>query len=280
MTNLFHRLWRSGEGRPRLRAVLLAAGVIGLVMAPFGVAATGDVLRLGKRNTAGSETKIVSTTPATSASTGGYATRQSNTSNSGGGAIYGCRSGAGGTAANPPQEPCLRANNLRTGYAFEFAARDSEAAGTITVGSGGDTKKPFTTNATGVATGLNADRVDGKSADEIVASVPKERWLLLDANGQIAEQSGGFTVIDAYGGDGRVYIGAGSALDGHGLTASLADPTTSGEVSVARCGTPAFECAPVGARNASSLVITPRDSDGSLTTADAGRKKVYVTVTP
>jgi len=37
------------------------------------------------------------------------------------------------------------------------------------VGSGGDSKRPFTTNATGVATGLNADRVDGKSAAQIAA---------------------------------------------------------------------------------------------------------------
>jgi len=32
---------------------------------------------------------------------------------------------------------------------------------------GGDSAKPFTTNATGVATGLNADRVDSKNADDI-----------------------------------------------------------------------------------------------------------------
>ncbi|HEX6389469.1 MAG TPA: hypothetical protein VFZ89_08480, partial [Solirubrobacteraceae bacterium] len=33
--------------------------------------------------------------------------------------------------------------------------------------AGGDNAKPFTTNATGVATGLNADRVDSKSAEDI-----------------------------------------------------------------------------------------------------------------
>jgi hypothetical protein len=278
MRSTLARLWHRHDGRPRLRAVLLASFVIALVMAPFGVAATGDTLRLGKRNTAGSETKIVSSTPATSASTGGYATRQSNTSNSGGGAIYGCRSGAGGTAANPPQEPCLRANNLRTGYAFEFAARDSDSAGTIMVGSGGDTKKPFTTNATGVATGLNADRVDGKSADDLVAAA-KERWFVLDTSGQIAEQSGGFTVIDAYGGDGRVYVAAGSTLEGHAISATVSDPAASGEVSAARCGTPVFDCAPTGAKNVNSLVVTPRNSDGSLTTT-ADRKRVTITVTP
>jgi hypothetical protein len=166
MTSKFARLWHRHDGRPRLRAVLLAAFVIALVMAPFGVAATGDALRAGKRNTSGSETKIVSTTPATSASTGGYATRQSNTSNSGGGAIYGCRSGEGGTPKG--NKPCVRAANLAKGFAFEFDSRGTQG-GTITVGNGGDTTKPFTTNATGVAVGLNADRVDGKNASDIVS---------------------------------------------------------------------------------------------------------------
>src|SRR4051794_7400166 len=195
MSQSFMRLWRRHDGSPRLRAILLVGTVIAVVMAPFGVAATGDVLRGGKRNSAGSETKIVSTTPATSASTGGYATRQSNTSNSGGGAIYGCRSGAGGTKATPAMEPCIRANNLSNGLAFEFAASNREVAGRIDVGTGGEGKRPFTTNATGVATGLNADRVDGKSADDITkdaATASKTRWLLIDDKGAIVEQSGDF----------------------------------------------------------------------------------------
>jgi len=265
------------HARPRLSAVLLASLVIAVVMAPFGVAATGDVPRAGKRNSSDTETKIVTTTPGTNASTGGYATRQSNTSDSGGGGIYGCRSRLP-TSGGPAQEPCLRANNLRTGKAFEFAAHGT-LVGTIDAGTAGDASKPFTTNATGVATGLNADRVDGKNADDIVASVPKERWFVLDTSGAIAEQSGGFKVIDAYGGDGRVYVDAGSSLETHALTATIADPAASGEVGAARCGTPVFDCAPTGAKNVNSIAVTPRDSDGSLTTA-AGRKRVSVTVTP
>jgi hypothetical protein len=262
---------------PRLRAVLLASLVIAVVMAPFGVAATGDVLRAGKRNSASAETKIVTDNAGTNASTGGYATRQSNTSRTGGGAIYGCRSGLP-TEGGPAQEPCLRANNLNTGKAFEFAAHGT-LAGTIETGTSGDGAKPFTTNATGVATGLNADRVDGKSADEIVAAVPKERWFVLAANGSIAEQSGGFTVIDAYGGDGRVYVAAGESLENRAIQATIADPAASGEVSAARCGTPVFDCAPTGAKNVNSIVVTPRASNGDLTTAD-NRKRVSVTVTP
>ena len=72
--------------------------------------------------------------------------------------MYGCRSQAGGSAATPrPQNPCVRANNLSTGLAFEFNAANGDIGGLISVGGGGDAKKPLTTNATGVATGLNAD---------------------------------------------------------------------------------------------------------------------------
>jgi hypothetical protein len=117
----------------------------------------GGSLVAGKRNpTSGQitrETTII-------AKTGGYATRQSNFNHgSGGGAIYGCRS-------NPGTQPCIRANNLTTGRAFEFATKGSEAG---FIQADGANAKPFTTNAHGVATGLNADQVDGKSADDIVA---------------------------------------------------------------------------------------------------------------
>jgi hypothetical protein len=268
-------LWHRHDGRPRLRAVLVAATVIAVVMAPVGVAATGSVLRAGKRNFATSETKIVSSTAGTNASVGGYATRQSNISDSGGGAIYGCRSGLP-TAGGPAQEPCLRANNLRTGKAFEFAAH-GELVGTIESGVGGDNAKPFTTNATGVATGLNADRVDSKSADDIVkdaATAAKSRWVLIDGKGAIVEQSGGFKVIDA-GTPGFVYVDAGSSLENHGLTATIAAPDALGSDSaVSRCGTPAFDCVPAAAKNANSFVVATTDKAGTAAT-----QRTYVTVT-
>lgn len=155
---------------PRTRSVLLATGLLVVGISPFAVAKTGDALREGERNgTTTRETEIISDVASTTESKGGYSTRQSNLSSSGGGAVYGCRSKAGGSAATPkPQNPCLRANNLENGYAFEFQATSGDSAGLITVAGGGDSKKPFTTNATGVATGLNADRVDGQDASEIV----------------------------------------------------------------------------------------------------------------
>ena len=95
------------------------------------------------------ETEIIANTTT-------YGTRQSNKRDGdGGGAIYGCRS-------NPGNEPCIRANNLKGGRAFEFVTIGKEG-GRIEVG-GDKTGAPLTTNATGVATGFNADKVDGKEA--------------------------------------------------------------------------------------------------------------------
>jgi hypothetical protein len=105
---------------PRTRGVVVATGLLVLGVTPFAVAKTGGNLREGVRNgTTTQETQIISNVGSTLRPTGGYSTRQSNLSSSGGGAVYGCRSGAGGSAAKPtPQNPCLRANNLAKGYAF------------------------------------------------------------------------------------------------------------------------------------------------------------------
>ena len=268
----------------RTRHVVLATGILVLGIAPFGIAATGDALREGVRNgTATKETEIVSNNAT------GYSTRQSNKSTTGGGAIYGCRSTAGGSAANPPKNPCIRANNLSTGFAFEFNATGAESAGSITVGAGGDAKKPFTTNATGVATGLNADRVDG-----VEAAALKSRWLLVNEAGQIEEQSGGFTILDAYQTNQNVYIDSGASLEGKGLQATIAiqnkintggaddapDPNFQGEVSVARCQTVAVECAPPSSKTPNAFVFSARDSGGNATNGTSiPRKRVYIQIT-
>ncbi|MDA0183724.1 hypothetical protein OJ997_25675 [Solirubrobacter phytolaccae] len=268
----------------RVRHVVIASTILVLGIAPLGVAATGDALREGARNgTATKETEIISNNAT------GYTTRQSNKSTSGGGAIYGCRSTAGGSTATPPKNPCIRANNLSTGFAFEFNAVGAESAGSITVGAGGDTKKPFTTNATGVATGLNADRVDGADAASL-----KTRWLLINEAGQIEEQSGGFAILDAYQTNQNVYIDSGATLAGKGLQATIAiqnkidtdgaagaEPNFGGEVSVARCQTVAVECAPANSKSANALVVSPRNSDGTATagTPVNPRKRVYISIT-
>src|SRR3954464_9168988 len=187
------------------RARLIAAGTTLLVLAAVPLAgakpndrvnvhaatvAAGDPIRAEVRNgTTGKETEIIGKFNATTGTKGGYVTRQSNTqtgSNAGGGAIYGCggarggagggatsgcRGAAGGTASG--SAPCLRASNLAAGFAFEFAG-EGNVVGQISVGDGKTANakaKPFTTNATAVPTGLNADQVDGKSASDIAAGV-------------------------------------------------------------------------------------------------------------
>jgi hypothetical protein len=138
-------------------ALVLAIGIPSVAIG-FG---EGRTLLLGKRNPSSNASRALNAETEIIASTGTYGTRQSNKRDGdGGGAIYGCRSNAGA-------EPCVRANNLKGGRAFEFDTVGKEA-GRIDVGD--TTGAPFTTNATGVATGLNADRVDGKEAAEFAAA--------------------------------------------------------------------------------------------------------------
>ncbi len=146
----------------------MVVALIALLIAVGGTAyATGEGKPLlgGARNPGNDTSKALSKETQIIASNSGYGTRQSNKSSSGGGAIYGCRSGAGGTPTK--NEPCIRANNLSSGLAFEFATTSGDTAGTIQTKDANG--KPFTTNATGVATGLNADRVDSLDASQIVS---------------------------------------------------------------------------------------------------------------
>jgi hypothetical protein len=174
--------------RTRGQLIVVGVAVLGLATVPLAsarsdgppvahatAAVAGDPIRAEVRNgTTVKETEIIGKFNATTGSKGGYVTRQSNTqtgSKAGGGAIYGCRGAAGGTSSG--SAPCLRASNLAAGFAFEFAG-EGAVVGQISVGDGktaNSKAKPFTTNATGVATGLNADQVDGKSASDIAAGV-------------------------------------------------------------------------------------------------------------
>ncbi len=139
------------------------------------------------------------------------------------------------------------------------------------------------------------------------------RWALVDATGAIVAQSGGFTVTAAYptltpaGTDttglranGNVYINAGEDLSNNGVLAVVAlqntvdlnndgitngraqgadaNPEFSGEISAAMCQPNVVNCAPPGTGNTSHLVVSPRNSDGSVTT-DGARKRFYVVVT-
>ena len=132
--------------------LILAVGVPAVALG----AGEGRSLLAGKRNPRGGdltrETEIISRN-------GMYSTRQSNLGE-GGGAIYGCRADAGNA------EPCVRANNLRTGRAFEFETAGREAGQILVKDTAG---VPFVTNSTGKVANLNADRLDDKDSADFAA---------------------------------------------------------------------------------------------------------------
>src|ERR671930_1045261 len=153
---------------PRSRGpwILASALLVALLVSPFaGAFGEGSSVRGGARNPSPDARRAYTKETQIIANVNTYGTRQSNKSNNGGGAVYGCRSGAGGTATG--NEPCLRASNLTAGRAFEFNTNTGTEVGQIT---GPANAAPFTTTAKGVATGLNADQVDGQNASDIVAA--------------------------------------------------------------------------------------------------------------
>jgi hypothetical protein len=154
--------FRVGEGG-RIRTVLGTAIVLALVISPFAVAQSTGLIG-GKRNPRSgafaTETKVI-------ASNDGWGMRYSNRAvGCGGGLLFGCRSEPGGTPQG--NYPCARSRNVANGLAFEFLTAGS-LVGTIQAGKGGDGTKPFTTNATGVATGLNAERVGSKTPAQLTS---------------------------------------------------------------------------------------------------------------
>lgn len=104
--------------------------------------------------------------------------------------------------------------------------------------------------------------------------------------------------------NGNVYIDAGEDLSDSAIVASIAlqnrvdqnadaittgraagpdaNPEFSGEISVSQCNVPnltaiSTNCAPTGAQNPDAFVVSPRNSDGSVTTDDT-RKRFYVVI--
>lgn len=169
--------------------LIASAALLAVCVAPFALAAgEGRPVNGGARNPSSNESQSYTRETEIIANNSTFGTRQSNKSDNGGGAIYGCRSGEGGTPKG--NEPCIRANNLAKGYAFEFAT-GGVVGGSLTVAGGGDGTKPFTTNATGVANGLNADRVDSKSASDIVSDAQaRNSFAQVTASGKTGASRG------------------------------------------------------------------------------------------
>jgi hypothetical protein len=183
------RIRRRVLGRGHGPWIVVAAVLVALLVTPFALAAGENrPLRGGARNPSPNaqlsftrETQII-------ANNGTFGTRQSNKSTTGGGAIYGCRARTG-------TRSCLRASNLSNGRAFSFSANSGTEVGRI---DGPAAAAPFTTSATGVATGLNADKVDGKDAATITADA--NRFATVSAAGALGNQRGATSAANASAG--------------------------------------------------------------------------------
>lgn len=134
------------------------------------------------------------------------------------------------------------------------------------------------------------------------------RWVLVDADGNIEAQSGGFSIASAYDRDlttppgavGNVYLDANEDLSDNAVVAGLAmqnqvdqnadgitngrslnpdaNPEFSGEVTASMCGIASvISCAPTGTNTPEHLVVSPRTSDGQVTRS-TDRKRFYVVV--
>ena len=139
------------------------------------------------------------------------------------------------------------------------------------------------------------------------------RWVLINAAGEIEAQSGGFEVAAAYPvldntavdpapdnslrANGNVYIDANEDLTDNGIVSTIALQNAvdqngdgnmngrggnsfefSGEISNSICGLPGTTCAPPGTNFTDYFVVSPRNSDGSVTSGTA-RKRFYVVIT-
>ena len=121
------------------------------------------------------------------------------------------------------------------------------------------------------------------------------RWLLIDENGDIAEQSGGFTRISKPGINGQpatnpnVYVDTGGSLVGKGLTATIAiqnrldrngdmmpDPAFAGDVAIGRCNSVGINCVPAGTNEDDTLVVRAL-ADNTNVTAQTRRVWIHVT---
>ena len=181
--------------------IVIASVLVALLIAPFAIAAgEGRGVRGGVRNPSPNASLSYTRETQLIANNSTYGTRQSNKSSTGGGAIYGCRARSGANA-------CLRASNLSNGRAFSFATTSGTEVGRIEAGN--TNAAPFTTNATGVATGLNSDKLDGKDASDIVADAQAQnRFAAVAANGALGNQRGATSASRTAAGTYRVVFGA------------------------------------------------------------------------
>ena len=238
------------------KSIVLSSLIIALLAAPFALAADGDPFRAGGRTTFTRITTMLGNSPT-------YATQQSNLRQGDGGAArYGCRSTAG-------NEYCLLSKNTGGGGSFRFQSLGSLLGGIIEVnpptGKTAADAKPFTTNAHGVATGLNADQVDGMSADDIVKAAKSDTAFSararLGADGKTdASRTSGVADTNVVHTTAGVYCFTG--LKAQPQTATVQLDGTPGETSIdTTTNNPGAAC-----NNATGiqLIVRTYDSTGTL----------------
>jgi hypothetical protein len=229
LTRIRRRLPLRGNGP----WIVIATAAAAMIITPFALAAgEGRPIDGGRRNPSANQSLAYNQETEIIANVSTFGTRQSNKSTSGGGAIYGCRARAG-------TRSCVRASNLSNGRAFSFASNSGNEVGRI---DGPAAAAPFTTSATGVATGLNADRVDGQSASEIVTAAQADnKFAIVSAAGALGAQRGATAAARTAPG---VYT----------VTFSGDNTNCAPEATVRATGTPAFISANV--TSATTVAVT------------------------
>lgn len=231
-TRVLRRGWR--------RATMLTAAALTIAAAPVALAAGSGTDRDARVATLSDNTPLRGAihNPASGSylrTTGIFANFSSWTTRienvgTGGAGTFGCRAGSNGSA-------CLAAENTKGGLAFSFAS---------TGGSGGKilltnpSASPFTTNAHGEATGLNANYLQGKTASEFVTT---------SGTAKNASELGGKPASE-YATTGQLLsatVVAGKLEGGKGATAVSASGTSYtvvfGTANVSKCS---FTASPVG----------------------------------
>lgn len=190
------RLTRLRGGSRAGRYAIVSAFVLAAVGSPFAIAQTGG----GKGRFESNDAR--------------YTLYAKNTRAGDGGA------GALVCASNTGKEPCLSMVNKGNGYAGAFRTRGLQGFRLQTSGNGTATPFILDPNATAKVDYLNADQVDGLSADEI----GREPWALVTAgaNPAIARGTTGITVSRTAVGDYNVQFAQDVNTCSYQVT--LADP--------------------------------------------------------
>jgi hypothetical protein len=190
--------------KTRAMAVVCALAVTVVAASQAMASGEGTNARLGVRNPSSGnltvQTQII-------ASNSNWGTRQSN-KGAGGGAIYGCRSG-------PGAESCVRAVNLMNGLAFSFQSNSGTTVGSFQVGTTSAVNPnvaPFTTNAAGKVTNLNADNLDGLSASQIESQAVTTAGAAAQALSSIAAVSATGALQKARGATASTNTGTGTYI--------------------------------------------------------------------